>query len=50
MKAEDFFKYYKKEKDKKEQMAIMENYARISDDFKMDCTPIPISELEVNKK
>lgn len=42
----DFLEYYKDEKDKQEQIAIMEDYAKNSDDFKMDCTPIPLSEME----
>ena len=40
----DFFDYYKKVQDKKEQIAIMEDYFNNSEDFKMDCTPL---QLEV---
>lgn len=41
----NFLDYYKNEKDKQEQITIMEDYARISDDFKMNCNPIPIGEM-----
>lgn len=42
----NFFKWYKEKKDRKEQVTIMEDYILNSDDFKMDCTPIPIKKKE----
>ena len=44
----DISEYYKneKDKDKEEQIAMMDNYALNSDDFKMDCAPIPLNEAK----
>jgi len=39
----DFFEWYKERQRVKVDIAIMEEYINNSDDFKMDCTPIPIT-------
>lgn len=43
----DFIEHYKNEKDKEERIAMMDDYALNSDNFKMDCAPIPISEAKI---
>lgn len=42
MEVEDFFKYYKEQKAIQKDILVLKNYFNESDDFKMDCTPIPI--------
>ena len=49
MEAEEFFAWYKKQKTIKEELAILEDYIENSDDFKMDCTPIPLTKINNNK-
>lgn len=47
--GEEFFTWYKKEKNKKEEISIMENYFK-SNEFKMDVSPIPLKKKKKNEK
>ena len=46
---EEFFVWYKRAREKKEEIAILEDYINNSDDFKMDCSPLPLPKNDTNK-
>jgi len=42
--------YYKQTKQKEEELAILEVYINNSEDMHMDCTPLPLTKENINKK